>query len=92
MDFVDGVVWDASQDVREPGLRIDAVEFGRGAARWEAVRVFGASASFVINLIRSHERAGRVSALPHGDARHAKLTPHLDELISWIEETPDITL
>lgn len=64
----------------------------KGHARREAARVFGTSASFVIKLMDRYEQTGRVSGLPRGGARHAKLTPYLDEIISWIEERPDITL
>lgn len=74
-------------------FRSSIIDFvGRGGSCREAARVFGTSASFVINMVRRHKLNGRVSALPRGGARHAKLTPHLDEIISWIDITPDITL
>lgn len=63
----------------------------KGHSRRETARVFGVSASFVVELLRRHQN-GEVTARPRGGARNIKLLPFLDDLVAWIREQPDITL
>lgn len=77
-----------SEDFRRSIIRF----VDRGHSRREAARVFETSASFVINLVRQYRRTGEMSARPRGGARHAKLTPYRDEIISWLEDRSDMTL
>lgn len=63
----------------------------QGPSRRKAARVFGVSASFVIELMRWH-REGLPYSQARGGARHIKLVPYLNDLVGWIEAAPDITL
>ena len=77
-----------SEDFRRSIVRF--VECGH--SRRETARVYGTSASFVINLMRRYKSTGLISAFARGGVRHAKLTPYRDEIISWLEARPDMTL
>ena len=78
-----------SRDLRE--RLIEAVE--NGQSRRSAARRFGVAASTAIKWVDRWRREGRIEAKPLGGDRHShRMEAHAEEVLTLVEETPDITL
>ena len=75
-------------------LRERVVSFvGLGRSRREAASRFDVSASFAVKVVSGHERTGSVAPARQGrPPGSGKLSPHLADLIAWVEARPDITM
>ncbi len=75
-------------------LRERVVSFvGLGRSRREAASRFDVSASFAVKVVSRHERTGSVAPARQGrPPGSGKLSPHLADLIAWVEARPDITM
>ena len=64
-----------------------------GQSRRAAARRFGVAASTAIKWVDQWRREGRIASKPLGGDRHShRIEAHADEILTLIEETPDITL
>lgn len=78
-----------SNDLRK--RLISAVEGGQ--SRRAAARRFGVAASTAIKWVNQWRHEGRFEPKPLGGDRHSHRTEaHAAEILSLVEETPDITL
>ena len=73
-------------------LRIRLVEkVASGFSRRQAAVHFEVSASSAVRFVRQHEDEGTVALKPR--RRHKRrLDPYGDDILSWIKQTPDLTL
>ncbi len=78
-----------SNDLRE--RVIDAVD--GGMSRRAAAERFGVAVSTAIKWADQWRRTGDVRPRPQGgDRRSQRIEAHAEEILSLVEETPDITL
>jgi transposase len=78
-----------STDFRRSIVR--AYERGEGSQR-QLARLFGASVSFVQNLLQRYRRTGSVEPLPHRGGNPGKITPHLAVVKRLRQQVPDAPL
>ena len=78
-----------STDLRE--RLVSAVEGGQ--SRRSAARVFGVSAATAIRWVDQWRRSGSVAPKPQGrDNRSHRIEAYAQEILTLIDEAPDITL
>lgn len=70
---------------------IDAVE--GGMTRRAAAERYGVAVSSAIKWVQAWRRTGSFEPLPQGgDNRSQRIEAHAEEILSLVEETPDMTL
>jgi len=77
----------ASEDLRIRLVR----KVASGMSRRQAAAHFEVSASSAIRFVKRYEDEGTVAVRPR-PPRKRRLDPYGEDILSWIEETPDLTL
>ncbi len=73
-------------------LRIRVVKkVASGMSRRQAAAYFEVSPSSAVRFARRYEDEGTVAVKPR-PARKRRLDPYGEDILGWIEETPDMTL
>ena len=77
----------ASEDLRIRLVR----KVASGMSRRQAAAHFEVSASSAVRFVKRYEDEGTVAVKPR-PPRKRRLDPYGEDILSWIEETPDLTL
>ena len=77
----------ASEDLRIRLVR----KVASGMSRRQAAAHFEVSASSAVRFVKRYEEEGTVAVRPR-PPRKRRLDPYGEDILSWIEETPDLTL
>ena len=77
----------ASEDLRIRLVR----KVASGMSRRQAAALYEVSASSAVRFVKRYEEEGTVSVRPQ-PPRKRRLDPYGEDILRWIEETPDLTL
>ena len=77
----------ASEDLRSRLVR----KVASGLSRRQAAALFEVSASSAVRYVKRYEEEGTVAIRPRSP-RKRRLDPYGEDILRWIEETPDLTL